>query len=70
MVEEDSLDNNPAIRMYRNIPKDTTEQPAKKKSGGLLARNGTKKMSGKPDPKSDVAMRVARYVNDIRNYNA
>ena len=64
------MDTNPAIRMYRNIPKDVTEQPEKKKSGGLLTRNGTKKMSGKPDSKSDIAMRVARYVNDIRNYNA
>ena len=64
------MDTNPAIRMYRNIPKDVTEQPEKKKSGGLLTRNGTKKMSDKPDSKSDVAMRVARYVNDIRNYNA
>ena len=39
-------------------------------SGGLLTRSNAIRRVGKTDPKTDVAMRVARYVNDIRNYNA
>ena len=39
-------------------------------SGGLLTRSNSIRRIGKADPKTDVAMRVARYVNDIRNYNA
>jgi hypothetical protein len=71
-VEEECLDNNPALKMYRSISNDMDKQPTKEVAGGLLSRSGGKKASsvGKPNPKTDVADRVARYVNDIRNYNA
>lgn len=69
MVEEDSLDNNPAIGIYRKI-REQKEEPKKSMSGGLLTRSNAIRRVGKTDPKTEVAMRVARYVNDIRNYNA
>ena len=69
MVEEDSLDNNPAIGIYRKI-REQKEEPKKDTSGGLLTRSNAIRRVGKTDPKTEVAMRVARYVNDIRNYNA
>ena len=55
--------------MYRKI-QEQKEEPKKDMSGGLLTRSNSIKRVGKTDPKTDVAMRVARYVNDIRNYNA
>jgi len=67
--EEDSLDNNPAIGIYRKI-QEQKEEPKKDMSGGLLTRSNAIRRVGKTDPKTDVANRVARYVNDIRNYNA
>jgi len=71
-VVEECLDNNPALKVYRSISNDKDTQPTKEMSGGLLSRSDNKKASkvGKPDPKTEVAQRVARYVNDIRNYNA
>ena len=69
MVEEESLDNNPAIGIYRKI-REQKEEPKKNMSGGLLTRSNSIKRIGKIDPRTEVAMRVARYVNDIRNYNA
>ena len=69
MEEEDSLDNNPAIGIYRKI-QEQKEEPKKSMSGGLLTRNNSIKRAGKADPKTEVANRIARYVNDIRNYNA
>ncbi len=69
VVEEDSLDSNPAISIYRKI-QEQKEEPKKEMSGGLLTRSNSIRRIGKADPKTDVAMRVARYVNDIRNYNA
>jgi len=67
--EEDSLDNNSAIGIYRKI-QEQKEEPKKNKTGGLLTRSNAIKRAGKADPKEEVSMRVARYVNDIRNYNA
>jgi len=68
-VEEDSLDSNPAISIYRKI-QEQKEEPKKEMSGGLLTRSNAIRRVGKLDPKTDVANRGARYVNDIRNYNA
>jgi hypothetical protein len=69
LVEEECLDNNPALKVYRSI-KNNKEEPIKQVANGLASRNNKQTKAGKPDPSKDVAMRVARYVNDIRNYNA
>ena len=69
MEEEDSLDNNPAIGIYRKI-REQKEEPKKGMSSGLLTRSNSIRRVGKTDPKTEVANRIARYVNDIRNYNA
>jgi|TARA_R110000744_G_C19178005_1_gene542413 hypothetical protein len=67
------MDTNPAIKMYRKMlaMNEKGQEPTKETSGGLLSRSDKKvKSKSKPDPKTEVAERVARYVNDIRNYNA
>tara|TARA_R110000824_G_scaffold70320_1_gene180561 strand:+ start:304 stop:495 length:192 start_codon:yes stop_codon:yes gene_type:complete len=63
------MNTNPALNAYRKI-KEQKEEPKKNKAGGLLTRSNAIKRVGKADPKEEVSMRVARYVNDIRNYNA
>tara|TARA_R110001592_G_scaffold861_3_gene4564 strand:+ start:118 stop:321 length:204 start_codon:yes stop_codon:yes gene_type:complete len=67
------MNTNPAIKMYRKIiaMNEKEKEPTKEMSSGLLSRNDKKvKGKSKSDPKTEVAERVARYVNDIRNYNA
>ena len=56
--------------MHIDKIKEQKEEPKTNKTGGLLTRSNAIKRVGKADPKEEVAMRVARYVNDIRNYNA
>ena len=63
------MNTNPALNAYRKI-KEQKEEPKTNKAGGLLTRSNAIKRVGKADPKEEVSMRVARYVNDIRNYNA
>jgi len=63
------MNTNPALNAYRKI-KEQKEEPKTNKTGGLLTRSKAIKRAGKVDPKEEVSMRVARYVNDIRNYNA
>ncbi len=63
------MNTNPALNAYRKI-KEQKEEPKTNKTSGLLTRSNAIKRAGKADPKEEVSMRVARYVNDIRNYNA
>lgn len=63
------MNTNPALNAYRKI-KEQKEEPKTNKTSGLLTRSNAIKRAGKADPKEEVSMRVARYVNNIRNYNA
>tara|TARA_R100001594_G_C3954908_1_gene243918 strand:- start:259 stop:462 length:204 start_codon:yes stop_codon:yes gene_type:complete len=62
------METNYAINLYRNLPK-IDSQPKQKSKGGLLSKTGSSTRSKKHTPNVDVSMRVARYVDDIRNYS-
>ena len=63
------MDTNPVLKAYRNLPKIDTSKPNKKNSKGLLSRNEMSTNKDKADNKNDISQRVARYVDNIRNFN-
>tara|TARA_R100000900_G_scaffold52352_1_gene41836 strand:- start:737 stop:946 length:210 start_codon:yes stop_codon:yes gene_type:complete len=63
------MDTNPILKAYRNIPSMNMNEPEKKNSKGLLSRSDNTSNKNKMNNKNDLTERVARYVNDIRNYN-
>ena len=63
------MDTNPILKAYRNIPTMSMDEPEKKNSKGLLSRSDSSSNKSKMSNKNDLTERVARYVNDIRNYN-
>lgn len=63
------MDTNPILKAYRNIPTMSMDEPEKKSSKGLLSRSDSSSNKSKMSNKNDLTERVARYVNDIRNYN-
>jgi hypothetical protein len=62
------METNYAINLYKKLPK-IDKQPAKKTKGGLLSKTGSSTRAKKYTPNVDISMRVARYVDDIRNYS-
>ena len=63
------MDTNTILKAYRNIPTMSMDEPEKKSSKGLLSRSNNTSNKNKMNNKNDLTERVARYVNDIRNYN-
>ena len=60
---------NPVIKAYRNLPKIDSDKPSKQSSKGLLSRNEMPTNKNKANNKNDISLRVARYVDNIRNFN-
>ena len=61
------METNPALNMYRKLSKMKVE-PVQEPKGGLLSNTMSTK-STKYKTNVDVAMRVARYIQDIKDYN-
>ena len=57
-----------ALKVYKNLP-DIKDVKKTKSTGGLLSKTNTPKQKKEENTSTDTVMRVARYVNDIRNYN-
>ena len=61
------METNPAIDIYKKINK-MEVKPVEEPKGGLLSKTMSTK-GRKYKPNVDVTMRVARYVQDIKDYN-
>tara|TARA_R100000988_G_C3944916_1_gene138116 strand:- start:114 stop:305 length:192 start_codon:yes stop_codon:yes gene_type:complete len=61
------METNPALNMYRKLSKMKVE-PIQEPKGGLLSKTMSTKAT-KYKPNVDVAMRVARYIQDIKDYS-
>ena len=61
------METNPALNMYRKLSKMQVE-PMQEPKGGLLSKTMSTKAK-KYKPNVDVTMRVARYIQDIKDYN-
>jgi|TARA_A100000172_G_scaffold75401_1_gene58166 hypothetical protein len=61
------METNPALNMYRKLSKMKVE-PIQEPKGGLLSKTMSTKAT-KYKPNVDVSMRVARYLQDIKDYN-
>ena len=60
------METNPALNMYRKLSKMKVE-PVQEPKGGLLSKTMSTKAT-KYKPNVDVSMRVARYIQDIKEY--
>ena len=63
------METNPILKAYRNIPTMSMDEPEKKSNKGLLSRSNSTSKKNNMNGKNELTERVARYVNDIRNYN-
>ena len=63
------MDTNPILKAYRNLPKVDDIKSPKTSKGGLLSRNEQINNMNKQNNKNDLSLRVARYVDNIRNFN-
>ena len=61
------METNPSLNIYRKLSKMQVE-PMQEPKGGLLSKTMSTKAK-KYKPNVDVTMRVARYVQDIKDYN-
>tara|TARA_Y100001937_G_scaffold26372_1_gene37870 strand:- start:1590 stop:1781 length:192 start_codon:yes stop_codon:yes gene_type:complete len=61
------METNPSLNIYRKLSKMKVE-PMKETKSGLLSKTMSTKAT-KYDANVDVAMRVARYIQDIKDYN-
>ena len=61
------METNPSLNIYNKIRKMKVE-PVEEPKGGLLSKTMSTKCR-KYKPNVDVTMRVARYVQDIKDYN-
>ncbi len=57
-----------ALKVYKNLP-NVENVKEDKPTGGLLSKINPPKQKKEENASTDTVMRVARYVNDIRNYN-
>jgi hypothetical protein len=63
------MNTNPLLKAYRGIKIESVQEPVNNKSKGLLARNKPVSKNNNKGSKNELSDRMARYVNDIRNYN-
>ena len=61
------METNPSLNIYRKLSKMQVESMQEPK-GGLLSKTMSTKAK-KYKPNVDVTMRVARYIQDIKDYN-
>ena len=61
------METNPSLNIYRKLSKMQVE-PMQEPKGGLLSKTMSTKAK-KYKPNVDVTMRVARYIQDIKEYN-
>ena len=61
------METNPSLNIYRKLSKMQVE-PIQEPKGGLLSKTMSTKAK-KYKPNVDVTMRVARYIQDIKEYN-
>ena len=61
------METNPSLNIYRKLSK-MQVVPMKEPKGGLLSKTMSTKAK-KYKPNVDVTMRVARYIQDIKDYN-
>jgi hypothetical protein len=61
------METNPSLNIYRKLSKMQVE-PIQEPKGGLLSKTMSTKAK-KYKPNVDVTMRVARYIQDIKDYN-
>ena len=61
------METNPSLNIYRKLSKMQVE-PVQEPKGGLLSKTMSTKAK-KYKPNVDVTMRVARYIQDIKDYN-
>jgi hypothetical protein len=61
------METNPSLNIYRKLSKMQVEPMQEPKSGLLSKTMSTKAKKYKPNV--DVTMRVARYIQDIKDYN-
>ena len=60
------METNPSLNIYRKLSKMQVE-PMQEPKGGLLSKTMSTKAK-KYKPNVDVTMRVARYIQDIKDY--
>jgi len=61
------METNPSLNIYRKLSKMKVE-PMQETKGGLLSKTMSTKAK-KYKPNVDVTMRIARYIQDIKDYN-
>ncbi len=61
------METNPSLNIYKKLSKMQVE-PMQEPKGGLLSKTMSTKAK-KYKPNVDVTMRVARYIQDIKDYN-
>ena len=61
------METNPSLNIYRKLSKMQVE-PIQEPKGGLLSKTMSTKAK-KYKPNVDVTMRVARYIQDIKDYS-
>tara|TARA_Y100000816_G_C25771049_1_gene404764 strand:+ start:427 stop:618 length:192 start_codon:yes stop_codon:yes gene_type:complete len=61
------METNPSIKLYRKL-REMELEPVEQPKGGILSRTSSTKAK-KYKPNVDVGMRVARYIQDIKEYN-
>ena len=61
------METNPSLDIYKKLAKMQVE-PIEQPKGGLLSKTMSTKAT-KYKPNVDVSMRVARYIQDIKDYN-
>tara|TARA_R100000426_G_scaffold52568_1_gene38089 strand:- start:482 stop:673 length:192 start_codon:yes stop_codon:yes gene_type:complete len=62
------METNPSLDIYKKLNKIEVE-PVEEPKGGLLSKTMSTK-ARKYKPNVDVTMRVARYIQDIKDYNS
>lgn len=61
------MDTNPSLKLYRKLSNMKVE-PVEQPKGGLLSKTMSTKAT-KYKPNVDINMRIARYIQDIKDYN-
>ena len=61
------METNPSIKLYRKL-REMEVEPMEQPKGGLLSKTMSSTKSRKYKPNVDVGMRVARYIQDIKEY--
>ena len=61
------METNPSIKLYRKL-REMEVEPMEQPKGGLLSKTMSSTKARKYKPNTDVGMRVARYIQDIKEY--